>query len=147
MLDRRSLVMGGLAMAAAASLAGTAEAQTPASRPMLVFVGDQTSADCKTWRMQWEPMFVASPMFKKIDYRVIYPEKSSMLAKQQTWPADLRWLLDTFLMSQVGVQEGFEVPRFFLVQNGQVTFSTSGNNGWREVMWPTLQDVTSRQPG
>jgi hypothetical protein len=139
-------MMGATASAAAVSLARVAQAQA-AARPMLVFVGDQTSEDCKVWRTRWEPIFVASPMFKKIDYRVIYPEKSSMLSKQQTWPADLRWLLDTFLMSQVGVEEGFEVPRFFLVQNKQVTFATSGNDGWREVMWPTLQDVTSRQPG
>jgi hypothetical protein len=138
-------MMGATASAAAVSLACVAQAQ--AGRPMLVFVGDQTSEDCKVWRTQWEPLFVASPVYKKLDYRVIYPERSALLSKQQTWPADLRWLLDTFLMSQVGVQEGFEVPRFFLVQNKQVTFSTSGNNGWREVMWPTLQDVTSGQPG
>jgi len=146
MFNRRSLMMGATASAAAVSLARVAQAQA-ASKPMLVFVGDQTSEDCKVWRTQWEPLFVASPVYKKLDYRVIYPERSAMLSKQQTWPADLRWLLDTFLMSQVGVQEGFEVPRFFLVQNKQVTFSTSGNNGWREVMWPTLQDVTSGQPG
>ena len=144
MLKRRSVTIGSMATAAA-TLAGAAEAQ--AGRPMLVFVGDQTSEDCKVWRTQWEPLFVASPVYKKLDYRVIYPERSALLSKQQTWPTDLRWLLDTFLMSQVGVQEGFEVPRFFLVQNRQVTFSTSGNNGWREVMWPTLQDVTSGQPG
>lgn len=144
MLKRRSVTIGSMATAAA-TLAGAAEAQ--AGRPMLVFVGDQTSEDCKVWRTQWEPLFVASPVYKKLDYRVIYPARSALLAKQQTWPADLRWLLDTFLMSQVGVQEGFEVPRFFLVQNRQVTISTSGNNGWREVMWPTLQDVTSGQPG
>ena len=145
MPSRRSLMISGMASAAAASLARAAEAQ--AGRPMLVFVGDQASEDCKVWRTQWEPLFVASPVYKKLDYRVIYPERSALLSKQQTWPADLRWLLNTFLMSQVGVQEGFEVPRFFLVQNKQVTFSTSGNNGWREVMWPTLQDVTSGQPG
>lgn len=144
MLKRRSVTIGSMATAAA-TLAGAAGAQ--AGRPMLVFVGDQTSEDCKVWRTQWEPLFVASPVYKKLDYRVIYPERSALLSKQQAWPADLRWLLDTFLMSQVGVQEGFEVPRFFLVQNRQVTFSTSGNNGWREVMWPTLQDVTSGQPG
>ena len=144
MLDRRSFVLGGVAVAATSSMVRVATAQ--AGRPMLVFVGDQTSEACKVWRTQWEPLFVASPVYKKLDYRVIYPAKSSLLSKPQTWPADLRWLLDTFLMSQVGVQEGFEVPRFFLVQNKQVTFSTSGNSGWREVMWPTLQDVTSGQP-
>ena len=92
---------------------------------MLVFVGDQTSEDCKVWRTQWEPLFVASPVYKKLDYRVIYPPSARRCSpSSRRWPADLRWLLDTFLMSQVGVQEGFEVPRFFLVQNKQVTFSS-----------------------
>jgi hypothetical protein len=144
MLDRRSFVLGGVALAATSFVARVATAQ--AGRPTLIFVGDQTSEACKTWRTQWEPLFVAAPVYKKLDYRVVYPAKSSDLAKPQSWPADLRWVLDVFLMSQVGVQEGFEVPRFFLVQNQQVTFSTSGNSGWREVMWPTLLDVTSSAP-
>ncbi len=144
MFKRRSVMIGGAASVVAAALARVAEAQ--ASRPMLVFVGDQTSEACKVWHSQWEPLFVASAAYKKLDYRVINPAKSSLLAKQQTWPANLRWLLDTFLMSQVGVQEGFEVPRFFLVQNRQVTISTSGNNAWRDVMWPTILDVTGTSP-
>ena len=143
MFNRRLLMMGGTA-SAAALLARAAEAQ--AGRPMLVFVGDQTSEACKVWQSQWEPLFVASAAYRKLDYRVINPATSSLLSKQQTWPADLRWLLDTFLMSQVGVQEGFEVPRFFLVQNRQVTMSTSGNNAWRDVMWPTILDVTGTSP-
>jgi hypothetical protein len=144
MHGRRSLMIGATASAAVASLAGVAAGQ--AGRPMLVFVGDQTSEACKVWRTQWEPLFLASAAYKKLDYRVINPARSSLLAKQQSWPADLRWLLDTFLMSQVGVQEGFEVPRFFLVQNRQVTMSTSGNNAWRDVMWPTILDVTGTSP-
>lgn len=143
MLKRRSVTIGSMA-AAAATLAGAAGAQ--AGRPMLVFVGDQTSEACKVWRTQWEPLFLSSTAYKKLDYRVINPEKSSLLSKQQTWPADLRWLLDTFLMSQVGIEEGFEVPRFFLVQNRQVTMSTLGNNAWRDVMWPTILDVTGTSP-
>jgi hypothetical protein len=61
-------------------------------------------------------------------------------------PADLRWLLDTFLMSQQGAWEEYETPRFFLLQNGQVTASTAGNNGWRDFMWPTILDVTNTKP-
>jgi hypothetical protein len=144
MFGRRSLIGVGMASLAAAALAGTAAAQT--DRPMLVFVGDQTSEACKIWRTKWEPLFLASATYKKLDYRVVNPAESSLLAKQESWPADLRWLLDTFLMSQVGVQEGFEVPRFFLVQNRQVTLSTAGINAWRDVMWPTLLDVTGTSP-
>jgi hypothetical protein len=144
MFGRRSLIRAGMASVAAAGLAGTAAAQT--DRPMLVFVGDQISEACKIWRTKWEPLFVASAAYKKLDYRVVNPAEPSLLAKQESWPADLRWLLDTFLMSQVGVQEGFEVPRFFLVQNRQVTLSTAGINAWRDVMWPTLLDVTGTSP-
>ncbi len=144
MFNRRSLMIGGIASVAAATSARVASAQ--ASRPLLVFVGDQTSEACRIWRTQWEPLFVASAAYKKLDYRVVNPATSALLAKQESWPADLRWLLDTFLMSQVGVQEGFDVPRFFLVQNRQVTMSTSGNNAWRDVMWPTILDVTGTSP-
>jgi hypothetical protein len=39
MFNRRSLMMGGLAMAGASSLAGIAQAQS--GKPMLVFVGHE----------------------------------------------------------------------------------------------------------
>ncbi len=143
MLNRRSFTIGAL-MPAATGVAGMAEAQ--AGRPMLVLASDDTSPACKVWRTQWEPLFLASAAYKKLDYRVVNAPTAALLSKQQTWPADLRWLLDTFLMSQVGVEEGFEVPRFFLVQNRQVTMSTAGNNAWRDAMWPTILDVTGTSP-
>lgn len=140
MFGRRLLMVTGAA--AAAMPAATREAVAQTARPLLVFVGDQTSEACKIWRTHWEPLFLASAAYKKLDYRVINAPTAAQLSKQETWPADLRWLLDTFLMSQVGVQEGFEVPRFFLVQNRQVMASTAGNNAWRDIMWPTILDVT-----
>ncbi len=140
MFGRRFLTMGGAAAAALPWQAATAQAQ--AGRPMLVFVGDQASAACKTWRTQWEPLFVASEAYKRLDYRVVYPATAALVLKPASWPADLRWVLDTFLMSEVGVEQGAETPRFFLIQNRQITFTTLGNSGWREVMWPTLLDVT-----
>lgn len=143
MLNRRSLTVGGL-VSTALGLADVATAQ--AGRPLLVLASDDTSPACKVWRTQWEPLFLASAAYKKLDYRVVNAPTAALLSKQQTWPADLRWLLDTFLMSQVGVEEGFEVPRFFLVQNRQVTMSTAGNNAWRDAMWPTILDVTGTSP-
>lgn len=140
MLGRRSLMVGGLATAAIMPIAHGVRAQ--AARPMVLFLGDAASEECKTWRTQWEPLFLASQAFKKIDYRVVYPATKALLLKPESWPADLRWILDAFLLSQVGVQAGHVTPRFFLVQNKQITFSTSGNSGWRETMWPTIMDVT-----
>ncbi len=66
--------------------------------------------------------------------------------KPANWPSDLRWVLDAFLMSQVGVEQGAETPRFFLIQGGQITMTAVGNNAWRDIMWPTLLDVTNSKP-
>ncbi len=149
MLTRRSLVVGGAALAVPSLPARAAHAQaagTQAAKPMLVFAGDETSPACKVWRTQWEPMFKQSPTFQKLDYRVVFTRTPALLLKPASWPADLRWVLDAFLMSQVGVEQGSETPRFFLVQNGQITFTAVGNNAWRDVMFPTLLDVTGTKP-
>ena len=133
-------MIGGLAMTAIGPLSRVAGAQS--ARPMVLFLGDQESEQSKLWRTQWEPLFLASQAYKKVDYRVVYPATNALLLKPESWPADLRWIRDAFLLSQVGVQAGHVTPRFFLVQNKQITFSTSGNSGWRETMWPTIMDVT-----
>jgi len=145
MLNRRIAMAGGLSLAATAGLGGAAGAQA-AKKPLLIFAGDEMSEACKVWRTQWEPLFRQAPVFQKVDYRVVFAGTPALLLKPATWPADLRWVLDAFLMSQVGIEQGAETPRFFLVQNGQITLTAVGNNAWRDVMWPTLLDVTNSQP-
>jgi hypothetical protein len=145
MFKRRGVIAGGLSLAAMAGLMRTASAQGT-MKPLLIFAGDETSEACKVWRTQWEPLFKQAPVFQKVDYRVVFPKTPALLLKPASWPADLRWVLDAFLMSQVGIEQGAETPRFFLVQGGQITFTAVGNNAWRDVMWPTLLDVTNSQP-
>lgn len=140
-MDRRNLLSGGAVLLTAATLVRAAAAQ--GTKPVLIFAGDETSEACKVWRTQWEPMFRQSAAFQKLDYRVVFTKTPALLLKLASWPADLRWVLDAFLMSQVGVEQGAETPRFFLVQNGQITFTAVGNNAWRDVMVPTLLDVTN----
>jgi hypothetical protein len=136
-MKRRILLAGGGLVLATT---GIARAQT--SRPLVVLLGDQASQECKTWRAQWEPLFVASDAYKKADFRAIYPADGALLLKQETWPADLRWVLDTFLASPDGTQRGTVTPRFFLVQNRQITFTATGVAGWRDAMWPMILSVT-----
>ncbi len=148
MVPRRFL-MAALAMAAAVLCVPVVEAQTPAAktaRPVLVLVCHDQSEACKTWRSQWQPLFAGSPASKMIDVRTINAATAKAMMQPTAWPADLRWLLDTFLMSQQGAWEEYETPRLFLLQNGSVTASTAGNNGWREFMWPTILDVTNTKP-
>jgi hypothetical protein len=146
----RRFLMAALALAATALCVPVVEAQTPAgppsARPALVLVCHDQSEACKTWRSQWQPLFAGSPAYKMIDIRTINAPTAKAMMQPAAWPADLRWLLDTFLMSQQGAWEEYETPRFFLLQNGSVTASTAGNNGWRDYMWPTILDVTNTKP-
>lgn len=143
----RRFLAAALAMAAAVLCASAVEAQsTQSTRPALVLVCHDQSEACKTWRSQWQPLFAASPAYKMIDLRTINAPTAKAMMQPAAWPADLRWLLDTFLMSQQGTWEEYETPRFFLLQNGSVTASTGGNNGWRDYMWPTILDITNTKP-
>ncbi len=146
----RRFLMASLAMAAAVLCAPVVDAQTPAAsqgaKAQLILVCHDQSEACKTWHSQWQPLFAASPAYKMIDIQTINAPNAKAMMQPKAWPANLSWLLDTFLMSQVGRWEEYETPRFFLLQNGQLTASTAGNNGWRDYMWPTILDITNTKP-
>ena len=145
----RRFSMAVLAMAVAMLCAPVVGAQTPAAqsaKPVLILVCHDQSETCKTWRSQWQPLFAASPAYKMIDIQTITAPNAKAMMQPKAWPANLSWLLDTFLMSQQGAWEEYETPRFFLLQNGQLTASTAGNNGWRDYMWPTILDITNTKP-
>jgi hypothetical protein len=65
-----------------------------------------------------------------------------MILKEEYWPADTRWILTDFLMSDEGAQRGSVTPRFILARNGKVVFTAVGNRGWKQEMWPEILEVT-----
>ena len=146
---RRSLAAAMAALAVTPVLTPITQAETKGSqsgRPMLIYACDRQSEPCKVWQQQWQPLFAASPAYKLVDLRTVIAPTAKALLKPAAWPADLHWVLDTFLMSQAGQWEEYDTPRFFLLQNGHITASTAGNNGWRDFMWPTILDVTNTKP-
>jgi len=144
MISRRVSAAAGLVLLCIGSMMAAASAQS--ARPTLIYACDEQSEPCKVWHSQWQPMFAASAAAKLVDMRTITAPTAKALMMPAAWPADLRWVLDTFLMSQVGRWDEYETPRFFLLQNGKITASTGGNNGWRDFMWPTLVDITNTKP-
>ena len=65
-----------------------------------------------------------------------------MILKEEFWPADARWVLTDFLMSDEGAQRGNATPRFILARGDKILFTTTGNAGWKEKMWPRIVEVT-----
>lgn len=45
-------------------------------------------------------------------------------------------------MSDEGAQRGNWTPRFILAQDHKIIFTTTGNGGWKEKMWPKILEVT-----
>ncbi len=132
---------------AAAAMCGLGpDAGAQSGRLVLLYACDEQSEPCKVWQTQWEPIFTASAAARKVTLRKVNAPNAKALLQPASWPQDLRWVLDVFLMSQEGVQDTYDVPRFFLLQDGQIAFASVGNNGWREFMWPTILDMTNSNP-
>jgi hypothetical protein len=72
----------------------------------------------------------------------VHPANGDLILKEEFWPADARWILTEFLMSDEGAQRGNVTPRFILANNKKIVFTTTGNAGWKEQMWPKIEDVT-----
>jgi hypothetical protein len=72
----------------------------------------------------------------------VHPANGDLILKEEYWPADARWILTEFLMSDEGAQHGAWTPRFILAGNKKIIFTTTGNAGWKEQMWPKIMEVT-----
>ena len=139
MIDRRTLIMGGVALGTTSALIGIAHAQ--AGKPMLVYLGDETDGANKMWRSRSEPAFKKSEAFKKLDYRVV-TGKPDVLLKEATWPADARWVLAEFLTTKEGKDLWPDQPHFILAQDKKIVLVARGNGNWTEKMLSKIAEVT-----
>jgi len=73
---------------------------------------------------------------------VVHPANGDLILKEESRPADARWILTDFQMSDEGAQRGNQTPRFILAQDKKIIFTTTGNAGWKEKMWPKILEVT-----
>jgi hypothetical protein len=83
-----------------------------------------------------------SEAYKQIDYRVVHPSDAPYILNEEYWPADARWILTEFLMSDEGAQRGNITPRFILGRDKKIIFTATGNAGWKDKMWPKIEEVT-----
>ena len=63
-------------------------------------------------------------------------------SSEESWPAAARPIRAAFLTSDEGQERPNATPRFILSQDGKVILTVTGNAGWKDKMWPTIQDVT-----
>jgi len=51
-------------------------------------------------------------------------------------------VLAAFLMSDEGKARPDVTPRFILAQDDRIILAVTGNAGWKDRMWPRIQEVT-----
>jgi hypothetical protein len=73
---------------------------------------------------------------------VVHPANVGLILQEESWPADARWILTEFQMSDEGAQRGSWTPRFILALDNKIIFTVTGNNGWKQEMWPRIMEVT-----
>jgi len=87
-------------------------------------------------------LLLKSDAYRKLDYRVVHPADLPLILKAESWPADARWVLTAFLMSEEGIQRPNATPRFILARDNRIIFTATGNAGWKDKMWPRVLDAT-----
>jgi hypothetical protein len=72
---------------------------------------------------------------------VVYPADGSGILKEANWPEAARPILSDFLFSEEGQSRGNATPRFIVAQNGKVVLTATGNAGWKDKVWPKIQEM------
>jgi len=62
---------------------------------------------------------------------------------EESWPAAARPIRTAFLASDEGKARPSATPRFILFQNGKILLTVTGNAGWKDRMWPMIQETTA----
>ena len=80
-----------------------------------------------------------------MDYQVVYPANAGLVMSEASWPAMAQPVRTAFLESEDGKTSPNATPRFILFQDGKIvlTVTGNGNGGWKDRMWPRIQEVTA----
>jgi len=77
-----------------------------------------------------------------MDYQVVHPANADLLLVDASWPATARPIRAAFLATEEGQKRPNATPRFILFQDGKVVLAVTGNGGWKDQMWPKIQELT-----
>lgn len=123
-------IVAGIAAMVAAWLVAKAPAQT--SDLLLIYVGAEDCAPCRTWQTGDGAEFRKSPEFARIGYREVKSPRLRDLLEDEHWPEDLRaW------RGRLKRSDG--VPLWLIVSGNEVVTLRHGATAWQTSVMPTLR--------
>lgn len=105
-----------------------------APQVLLIYVGADDCAPCRTWHRRHEPDLRSSLEFSRLDYREVRSPTLLDVLKDDYWPEpirDYRALLGN----------GAGVPFWFVVVDGRLAVTAGGISQWNAKILPTIKSL------
>ena len=103
-------------------------------RIMLVYVGAEDCAPCRSWERSAEPAFRASMLSSRITYRVVKSPTLFAVLADENWPDDLKPL-----RAQLRPEAG--VPLWMIIADDRLLTQAFGETQWRESIMPRMSTL------
>ena len=132
---RRAILGTGLLVAVAAAMWVDHYARPARSADvMLLYVGAEDCAPCRSWQGGDGAMFFASPEFLRITYREVKSAHLHDLLKDENWPDEIRPYRDRMRRSD-------GVPLWLIVADKKVVQHRFGAAEWRASVLPAIESL------
>lgn len=99
---------------------------------LVLYIGADDCAPCRTWHSQHEPAFRTSSAFSRIEYRQVRSPTLFALLKDEYWPQALRGY-------RTQIEPGSGVPLWFVVADDRVVLKSAGISQWDAKVLPTIR--------
>lgn len=133
------IALAAIALAAIAVAAWDGHSGRPNRDIMLLYVGADDCAPCRSWQKGDGATFFASPDFPRIHYREVRSAHLADVLKDENWPEDLRLYRD-----QLKRSDG--VPLWMIVSDHEILERKFGESAWRESILPRIRGLLRLPP-
>ncbi|KAB2917407.1 MAG: hypothetical protein F9K29_10115 [Hyphomicrobiaceae bacterium] len=101
---------------------------------MLLYVGAEDCAPCRSWQGTEAMTFRASPEFARIVYREVKAPTLRDVLKDEYWPDDLRTYRDR-------LGRGAGVPLWLVIADERIVQQSFGESQWRNSVLPKIRSL------
>ena len=101
---------------------------------MLVYVGAEDCAPCRTWQGTAAASFRSSPEFARVSYREVKSPRLLDVLNDEYWPDDLR-------QYRGRLSRGAGVPLWLVISDHEIVESGFGTSQWSSAVLPKLRSL------
>jgi hypothetical protein len=136
MARQMALVAGAAILASAIAVVARVPWDRPPSQPavMLLYVGAEDCAPCRSWRRGAGAAFRASREFGRVSYREVESPTVFALLKDEYWPDDLREYRDR-------LDRDAGVPLWLVISDREIVERAFGESQWASAVLPKLKSL------